>query len=199
MPNEVWKDIKGYEGLYQVSSLGRVRSLDRSFFNKDISNTPYLRGQVGRVINGVIRVPTKKNNGYLQLSLWKDDKQRTFTIHRLVAEAFLPNPKNLPYVNHKNEVKDDNRVENLEWCTHLYNCHYGDFANKVSKGLRNLPSRSKPVIQLSLDGKFLAIYPSANEAERKTSISQASISRCCNKEFKTAGKFKWVYEKEYNV
>lgn len=107
-PNEIWKDIQGYEGLYQVSTLGRVRSLDR-----------LIKSRYGnfRKITGKIIKPNKIWSGYLRISLWKQQQVEYKSLHRLVAETFIPNPQNLPCVNHKDEVKSNNSVSNLEWCT----------------------------------------------------------------------------------
>lgn len=123
---EFWKDIEGYEGLYQVSNLGRVRSLDRVIqqikFGGELSPQIYR----GRVINPTI------NGGYYRCSLSKDNIKESKLIHRLVAEAFIPNPNNYPCVNHKDENKLNNVVENLEWCTVQYNTNYGTSPERIS-------------------------------------------------------------------
>ena len=104
--NEIWKDIVGYEGLYQVSNLGNVKRIN--FFKKE------------RFV-----IPCSKGSGYLYVSLSKNNKQKNFYIHRLVATAFIENPDNLPVINHKDENRSNNIVDNLEWCTQKYNCNYG--------------------------------------------------------------------------
>ena len=115
---EIWKDIKGYEGLYQVSNEGRIFSVINSIFLKPI-----------------------ENNGYYTVSLYKNKKPSINNIHRLVAEAFIPNPNNLPCVNHKNEIKTDNKVNNLEWCTYQYNNTYNNKAKKNSNQ-RKCPNKT---------------------------------------------------------
>ena len=113
---EEWKDIKGYEGIYQISNKGRVKSLNYNRTGKE-----------------KIREGTVDNTGYKIISLSKNGKEKKYSIHRLVAQAFLPNPDNLPVVNHKDENKLNNNVENLEWCTHKYNCNYGTRNERTSK------------------------------------------------------------------
>ena len=126
--SEMWKDIKGYEGLYQISNLGRVKSLPRNITHSyNTIDNYYEQGFQGRFLK-----PNKKENGYLEFSLYKNKQRKHKYIHRLVAEAFIPNPDNLPQVNHTDEDKENNCVNNLEWCTVLYNNTYGTrMARKV--------------------------------------------------------------------
>lgn len=168
---EIWKDIKGYENLYQVSNLGRVRSL---WFGK-------IR-LLKECVNG---------NGYNHVILTKDGKSKVCLIHRLVAFAFIPNHNNLKEVNHKDEDKSNNCVDNLEWCTHLYNMNYGCRNEKASKKLTNRKDLSKSVLQFTKDGQFVAEYQSFMDAERKTGIYNESISACCLGKRKSAGGYIW--------
>lgn len=188
---EEWRDIEGYEGLYQVSSLGRVRTLPKPMFYGASSN---VRNHESAIRAMRIMKARKKLNGYLQISLFRNGKPRTFTIHRLVAKTFLPNPHKYPYINHKDEDKSNNTVDNLEWCTPSYNIHYGSAIQKLSKAKTNHPSMSKPVLQFNLDGRFVAEYPSANEAARVTGVKQGNISSCCNHTTKSTNGFIWRYK-----
>lgn len=113
---EEWRPIEGYEGLYEVSSYGRVRSVDR-FIVDSLGHRKFYKGKV--------LIPVKSNLGYLLVSLCCNGKHKGITVHRLVAQAFLPNPDNLPEINHKDEDKTNNSVENLEWCDRSYNINYG--------------------------------------------------------------------------
>ena len=117
MSNEVWKDIDGYDGKYQVSNLGQIRSTHS--------------GKKDRII---ILKPMVQKNGYLYVALWKNNKKKNKLIHRLVALAFVDNPHNYPEVNHKDENKENNISGNLEWCEHIYNMNYGEVKEKISKG-----------------------------------------------------------------
>ena len=112
MTEEIWRSVIGYEGLYEVSNTGLIRSLDRFVGNRN------------RIKGKILSINIKKN-GYCSVALFKYGKMKRYLVHRLVAQAFLPNPDNLPMVNHKNEDKSDNRVDNLEWCTAKYNLNYG--------------------------------------------------------------------------
>ena len=123
---EEWKDIKGYEGIYQISNKGRVKSLK---FNKEN-----------------ILIPVKQNRGYLFVNLCKNGKVKKYLIHRLVAEAFLPNPDNSPQVNHKDENKLNNNVENLEWCSNEYNINYGSRNEKASKNSKGKKKAHKKIL-----------------------------------------------------
>ena len=160
-------DVKGYEGLYAVTSCGRVWSYRGKKFLK-----PY------EGIRGYLRVWLSKNN-----VRWQPK------IHRLVAEAYIQNPENLKQVNHKDENKQNNSVNNLEWCTNHYNSHYGTRKERIGVANKNHPNLSKKVFCVELDKTFESI----SEANRKTGISVSQISRCCNGIYKSAGKLHWKY------
>lgn len=177
---EVWRDIKGYEGLYQVSNFGRVKSLER--FVK------YWRGGMLLRKSQTIKL-NYDSDGYCIVGLSKDGTTLTKKVHRLVAMTFpdlvdwTEEAKDKPFdeivVNHKDENKVNNWVNNLEWCTVKYNNIYGNRLNNVSKHRINNPLICKPVKQYTLDMEFIAEYPSAAEAERQTGIKHSSISKCC--------------------
>ena len=124
---EVWKDIEGYEGYYQVSSIGRVRSVDR-YVNHGGKSGKGLSLKNGRILK-----PTLSGKGYPSVMLSKNSKPKRMLVHRLVAEAFIPNPYNYDEINHKSEVKTENFVENLEWCDRKYNNNYGNRCEKYIK------------------------------------------------------------------
>lgn len=172
---EEWKDIKGYEGLYQVSNEGNVRSLNYNHTNT-IKNLKL----------------TLETHGYLVASLVKNSKQTRKYVHRLVAETFIPNPNNYLIINHKNEKKDGNAVDNLEWCDHKYNNNYGTRNERISKHNIN-KKNSKQVYQYTLDGKLVAIWASTRECGRN-GYNQRSISKCCNGKLKTHKGYIWSYE-----
>ena len=131
MPIEFWKPVVGYEGLYEISSFGRVKSLPK-YVNAS------HRGFVGkRLLPEKIMKPSNCF-GYLIVALRKDGKYKKIRVHRLVAQAFIPNPENLPCVNHKDENTLNNKIENLEWCTHEYNDNYGSRNEKISKSRKGL-------------------------------------------------------------
>lgn len=126
MITEDWKDIKGYEGYYQISNMGNIRSVDKYVVNNKNGSLAFKKGKPLK--------PQKQNSGYLYISLSREDKRKNFLIHRLVAEAFIPNPDKLEQVNHKDENKHNNNIENLEWCTQAYNLNYGTaIERRVSK------------------------------------------------------------------
>ena len=168
---EVWKSIMGYEGLYEVSNLGRVRSLDREIVR--YNGTHIKRGKMKAICN--------ISNGYKGVNLCKDGKQKTHKVHRLVAQAFLPNPNNLPQVNHKDEDKTNNRVDNLEWCNNEYNINY---------------SWAIPIMSLNpINGEVIK-YASSVEASSVTGINKSSICMVLKNKRKFAGNLYWGY---YNL
>lgn len=160
---EHWKSITGYEGLYEVSDLGRVKSLKHG--------------------KERIMKPGKTSSGYLKVILCKDGKLKHSKIHRLVAKAFIPNPNNLETVNHKDEVKTNNVASNLEWMSREDNVAYSR---------PQWEKRSVQMFDKST-GELLAIFPSTNEAGRVTGINQSHICSCCNGKRKSAGGYIWRY------
>ena len=175
---EIWKDYKDYEGLYQASNLGRLRSLDRWVKSKS--------GSVRLCKGKILKLCTDKY-GYLKVSLYKNNKVKTYYVHRLVAEAFIPNPENLPEVNHKDENKLNNNAENLEWCDREYNCNFGTRNEKVAKKC------SKPVVQYTLDGQFVREWESIRECDRN-GFNHGAVAVCCQGKRKTHKGFIWKYK-----
>lgn len=174
----MWKTIDGYED-YEISNNGEVRRIRY----KDSSNLAkyglpfYLK-------------PRKDKDGYLKYTLVENGKPSTLFAHRLVAMSYIPNPDNKEQVNHKNGIKNDNRSENLEWCTASENIQHR--INVLGVKWKNHKS-SKTVIQLDIDGNVVAHYPSAKEAKRQTGFSQGHISECCRGEIKQYNGFIWKY------
>ena len=182
---EIWKPVVGWEGLYEVSNLGNVRSVDRTIERKGYS----VQNRNGK------NIYQRTQYGYKRVKLCKGGVNKSKMVHRLVAEAFIPNPQSLPFINHKDEVRGNNRVENLEWCTRLYNMRYGNCIKNIRNSHINNPKLSKPVAKCDLDGKILETYPSQAEAARKNGLFQSRISNCCigKKKCVTHGGFKWKY------
>lgn len=163
--DEVWKDITGYEGLYAVSSHGRVKS----YYVNRILKPQIVRG------------------GYYAVKLSKNRKKEHKYVHILVAEAFIPNENNLPVVNHKDETRTNNLSTNLEWCTVQYNNTYNDVH------LRRPQPTQKKVFQYNKDGELCNTYPSTRAAGRHLNKSSSNISSCCNEQLYTYCGFVWSY------
>lgn len=164
---EYFKDIKGLEGYYKISNIGNVFS----------------------VRSGRNLTPRKTTTGYYTILLPMDGKHKSVRIHRLVAETFIPNPDNLPQVNHKNENKTDNRVENLEWCDAKYNSNYNGLQDRINR---------KHYIILGFDGvhKLGTYFQSTHQAARELGIHHCNILACLNGTRKTTGGYKWEYAKQ---
>lgn len=180
---EIWKDIEGYEGLYQVSNEGRVKSLARSYTSG--VGTKHIAEHFCKYSN---------NNNYLRVNLYKNGKMKWFSVHRLVAEAFIPNPDNLPQVNHKDEVKTNNHINNLEWCDSKYNNTYGTCKKRMAEKQKNDPNRSKTIYQYTINGELVKIWPSEHECSRY-GFHAGAIGACCKGlyGFKTHKGFRWSY------
>ena len=159
---EIWRDIKGVEGKYMVSNMGRVKSLN------------YKRTGKEKIMKGV-----DDGRGYLILNLYREGKGKTCKIHKLVAQAFLENPKGYNEVNHKDENKYNNCADNLEFCSRQYNVEY---------------SQGKAVIGINKVSGLILEFPSLMEASRQMGISQGNITMCCQgKKYKSAGGYYWHY------
>lgn len=171
---EIWKDIKGYEGLYEISNYGRVRS-HREWKRDNLAGK--------RILN-----PTISGTGYQQVTLYRNQKDRhKFLVHRLVAQAFIENPNNYAAVNHKDENQQNNRVDNLEWCTISYNNAYG------TARIRGAITLGSKVDQYTLEGIHLATYESASIASLITKIPKHAIKDCCSGETESGHGYIWRY------
>lgn len=163
---EIWKDIEGFECKYQVSNTGKVRSLNY-----------HRTGMVKE-----LRLAHHKQ-GYLMANLFKNGENKLITVHRLVATAFLPNPMNLPVINHRDENPSNNHVSNLEWTTQKENLRYS-----------NIGWTPRPVLQFTKDGVLVGEYESMYDAYKQTGVDFSSISACCLGKYKSAGNFIWKYK-----
>jgi hypothetical protein len=169
MENEIWKDIPNYEGLYQASNLGRIKSLDRVLKGKGKNQfgSTFDMIKKGRILKQQI---TKK--GYLKAYLIKDGKSKTFASHRIIALTFIPNPDNYKFINHKDENKVNNRVDNLEWCTQSYNINYGTRNKKVSEKLKNIIKSKEWCENISKGKKGKIMSIEYREIQRKVSLKR---------------------------
>ena len=170
--NEVWKAVKEYEGLYEVSSLGNVRNVNS-----------------GRILKNC-----KHKTGYLSVMLYKNKKPKRHLVHRLVATAFLDNVNNFEFVNHIDEDKANNSVKNLEWCSREYNMRYGTVkARLAEKRGHDKRNDGRPVVQIGDNGEVLNSFKSIASASRETGTARTSIWGCCNGVHKKANGSRWAY------
>ena len=190
---EEWRPVVGYEGLYEVSNMGRVKSLERTA-------RCGLNGGCYRTVPERILKLNKDSNGYLQVNLCKDGKRKNCLVHGIVAQAFLENPMGYTEVNHIDEDKTNNCMDNLEWCSRSYNLTYNDRAKKVGKKFRGrkqteeqIKKKSKPVFSVNKESGLIMWWKSASEAGRVLDISQSDITQCCKGKYKSMGGFYWYY------
>tara|TARA_R110000850_G_C9684238_1_gene438262 strand:+ start:43 stop:558 length:516 start_codon:yes stop_codon:yes gene_type:complete len=168
---EIWKDIANYEGYYQVSNLGNVKSLSREVLNCGRAKR--------KITKEIILKQTIVSNKYYYISLNKKGVSKTYSVHRLVANAFLKKDRNRNYVNHINEIKTDNRDKNLEWTTHTENIRH---------------SLLKPVIQKTKEGVIVKVWDCAKDAKIIGGFNNSLISRCCKGFITTHLGYKWEYK-----
>lgn len=180
---EIWMPVADYEGLYEVSNLGRIRSVDHNISTK-CGSSKMLHGRV-LAQNGC--------SDYFTVTLCKNGNKTTKTVHRIVALAFVENPEDLPYVNHKDENKRNNASFNLEWCDSSYNATYGTAIDRARP--KQSEVKKKPVAQY-LYGELIATYRSINDASSMTGVDPGHIGHCCNGKRKTAGGYQWKFAKE---
>lgn len=184
---EEWKPCVGFEPFYEVSNIGNIRSLA-------VYSHKYQR-ILKRPVFKMKKQETTKD-GYKRVLLCYYGKHFHCAVHRLVAQAFIPNPKELPCVNHKDENPNNNNVNNLEWCTHEYNSNYGTLPKRISERMTEHHPMRKKVYQFGLGGTFLHEFNSAKEAANYIGYVTADmIGRACRGKAKTAGGYKWSYIK----
>lgn len=185
---EEWKDIPDYEGLYQASNFGRIKSLDRNtkcfVSNQYKSNIKTIRHFKGKILK-----PGIDKNGYKKINLNKNGKTRYFRVCRLVATTFIPNNDKTLQINHKDENKENDNADNLEWCTCKYNQNYGTRNERISK------SRMRKVYQYDLQGNFIKGFESLNSAAKSVNGDYKNISAVCSGRQKTHKGYIWKYEK----
>lgn len=161
--------VKGYDGRYLVLPSGRVWSTRK-------------RGSLSE---------KQRKDGYTEVNLWKDNRCKSYLVHRLVAEAFIPNPDGLPQVNHKDENRRNNNRSNLEWCNSKYNSDYGTGRKRAVKSRKDRKVNCKPVVCLDANNM---VFESIAEAEEVTGVNRSCITRVCNGERKTAGGMRWEWQ-----
>lgn len=191
LEGEIWKDVVGYEGHYSISSFGRIICHERYIIAKN-GHKHYLKRRL---------ITTKQSKGYHSVALHINSKRKRFYIHRLVAQAFIPNPNNKPCVDHIDCNIDNNKVENLRWVTQLENVHNPltrIHARESFVPLFNeLNGNSTPIIRISISNEQdLKIYPSQCEAKR-CGFNQGAISACCRHKLKHYKGYKWMYLSDY--
>ena len=171
---EIWEDIEGYEGIYQVSSLGRIKRL-------------YKNGK-----ERILKLRSDRD-GYLNVGLCKEGRVKSRGVHRLVAQAFIPNPDNKSQVNHRDENKSNNKVENLEWVTGKENINYGTRTERSGKSQTNDKKRSQPIYGINIKTNERIEFPSTREAQRN-GFSSGHIVDCLKGRRKSHKCYKWFYK-----
>lgn len=179
---EIWKPIENYEGLYEVSSWGRIKSCKRELVN--------ILGRKHTIPEKIMKLHFLPN-GYVGIGLHKNNKKKDFYVHRLVANAFIPNTNNLPEVNHKDEDKQNNKFDNLEWCTDKENKNYGTYILRMAATKRR--KGGKRIEQYTLDGTFVRKYNSIKDAAQTVGVSNTAIKDTLMGKQKQSAGFAWKW------
>lgn len=176
---EIWKDIPGYEGIYEVSNKGRIRSIDRIVVTK----AGWTQTKYGQVI----KFGQPINSGYIKVDLHKNGKAKPFLVHRIVAEVFLENPNGCETVNHKDENKLNNSADNLEWCTQMYNNNYGTCKE------RGAETQRREFLQMDMDGNVIKRWKGFKKIQRELGYQRKLIYLCCIGKRESYMGYKWCY------
>lgn len=180
---EIWKDIPNYEGLYQASNLGRIRSLLREWKQKHYSGINSHYKKEGKIM----KLRERNGNGYLYVALTKNKKQKKYLVHRIIAKTFLKRKESENYINHLDCNKKNNRIDNLEWCTQSHNIKYA-YDNKTK-----IPPHMRKIKRMDLNNNYIDEFISIQEAGRQTKIKASNIGKCCRGKRNHAGGYKWQY------
>ena len=176
---EIWKPVIGYENYYEVSNKGRIRSLDRVTLFKD--------GKTRKFCGKIISLRAMNNSGYLTVGLHDTGKQKTFLVHRIVAEAFIENPNGYKEINHIDQNKLNNDVSNLEWCTHKENVNHGD---EIERGAIK---QRRCFRQLDMDGNLIKVWNGFKKMQRETGFERKSVYECCIGKRESYKGYRWEY------
>ena len=179
--DSIFKPIKGFENMYEISNYGIIKSVDRNIICKD--------GQIKPIKSRYIR-PADNGSGYKFVYLWKDNKQHRYYVHRLVDETFIPNPDNLPEINHIDNNKNNNHVNNLEWCSYGQNIKH---AYKTGLKVATSNHLKRKILQYDKNMNFIKEWECTKDVQRSLGIYHSNISVCCEGRQKTAGGYIWRY------
>lgn len=204
LEGEIWKDVVGYEGLYQVSNMGRIATLSHTI--ECLSDYNGIKVKKTFNIKQCLRKLYLGKHGYVECTLRNGKRIKLMKVHRIVAEAFIPNPQNLSSVNHKDEDKTNNHIDNLEWCTHKYNSNYGTRNKRIKSSLSNAHKnglynnsyrlKSKPIIGISLSDNSTIFFKKSLDLE-KQGFERHIVSKCCRNLRLDYKGYKWMFLSDY--